>query len=326
MTRAKTLVLGPSHWHVPLLAERMALRHDVIGISDADPGAVAGLAELWDAPVSASWREVVAAHPDAEVAYVFLPHDEMRDACLALIERRIPFVVEKPAGISPAELVEIRTAAEDAGVPTAVPLVQRGGPVDRWLERAGQAVYESTRFIAGPPERYLANGSPWMVDPARAGGGCMLNLAPHFVDLFLRSAQATGASVTAAVSSALHQRGIEDFATLTMTTPDGRIATIETGYAFPSSPLKRHCSYLRIGSEGIASIDSDGSASFTSVDGTTETARFDVDSDPLYGVFVDAVADGLADGWTGLPGIRDLEATMEIVWAAYASARRRGER
>lgn len=322
MMRAKTLVLGPSHWHVPLLAERMALRHDVVGISDADPGAVAGLAALWSAPVSASWRDVVAAHPDAEVAYVFLPHDEMREACLALIDRRIPFVVEKPAGISLAELVEIRTAAEAADVPTAVPLVQRGGPVDRWLERAGRAVYESTRFIAGPPERYLSSGSPWMLEADRAGGGCMVNLAPHFVDLFLRSAQATSASVTAAVSSALHQREIEDFATLTMTTPDGRIATIETGYAFPSSPLKRHCSYLRIGAHGIASIGTDGTATFTSTEGTTETTQFDVDSDPLYSVFVDAVADGLASGWTGLPGIRDLEATMEVVWAAYASARR----
>ncbi|NQX18302.1 Gfo/Idh/MocA family protein [Rathayibacter sp. VKM Ac-2857] len=326
MTRVKTLVLGPSHWHVPLLAERIAARHDVVGISDATPTAVAGLAELWDAPVSESWREVVAAHPDAELAYVFLPHDEMREACLALIARTIPFVVEKPAGISLAELVEIRTAAEAAGVPTAVPLVQRGGPVDRWLERAGQAVYESTRFIAGPPERYLANGSPWMVEPARAGGGCLLNLAPHFIDLFLQSAGASSAAVTASLSSALHGRPIEDFASLTLTTPDGRIATIETGYAFPDSPLKRHCSYLRTGTAGTASIGSDGTASFTSTEGVTETARFDVDSDPLYAVFVDAVADGLEDGWTGLPGIRDLEATMEIVWAAYAHARRGEER
>ena len=187
----------------------------------------------------------------------------MREVCLALIARRIPLVVEKPAGVSRQEVIDIREAAEAAGVPIAVPLVQRGGPTDRWLARAGSSVYESVQFIAGPPDRYLTNGSPWMVDIDRAGGGCMVNLAPHFVDLFLRSAGAVDAAVTAALSSTLHHCDIEDYAALTLTTPDGRVGTIEVGYAFPGSPLKRHCSYMRIGAAGTATIWSDGSASFT---------------------------------------------------------------
>ncbi|ROQ60388.1 putative dehydrogenase [Rathayibacter sp. PhB152] len=326
MTRARTVVLSPSHWHVPLYADRIAARHDVIAISESDPAAVDGLVELWGAPVSASWRDVLSAHPDADLAYVFLPHDEMREACLALIALGIPLVVEKPAGVSIAELTEICEAAEQAGVPIAVPLVQRGGPTERWLDRAGSALYETAQFIAGPPERYLVNGSPWMVDPARAGGGCLVNLAPHFIDLFLRSSGASSVAVTAALSRALHRSDVEDFAALTLTTTDGRVAAIEVGYAFPASPLKRHCAFLRIGEEGTASVWSDGSASFTATDGSTESGRIDVDSDPLYGPFVDAVADGLADGWPDLPGIRDLEATMTVVWDAYASATRGGER
>ena len=147
--------------------------------------------------------------------------------------------------------------------------MQRGGPTDRWLARAGRSVYESAQFIAGPPDRYLVNGSPWMVDIERAGGGCMVNLAPHFVDLFLRSAGAEEVAVTAALSSTLHGGSVEDYASMTMTTADGRIATIEVGYAFPGSPLKRHCSFTRIGAAGIATIWSDGNASFTSVDGVT---------------------------------------------------------
>src|SRR3954470_16037295 len=230
--------------------------------------------------------------------------------------RRIPLVVVKPAGVSLQELVDIRAAADAAGVPIAVPLVQRGGPTDRWLARAGRSVYESVQFITGPPDRwlaragrsvyesvqfitgppdrYLVNGSPWMVDVERAGGGCMVNLAPHFVDLFLRSAGAEDVAVTAALSSMLHGRSVEDYASMTLTTPDGRIATIEVGYAFPGSPLKRHCSFMRIGAAGTATIWSDGHASFSSVDGVTETALIEVDSDPLYGSFVDQVAEQLS--------------------------------
>ncbi len=245
----------------------------------------------------------------------------MREVCLALVARRIPLVVEKPAGVSLQELVDVRAAADAAGVPIAVPLVQRGGPTDRWLARAGRSVYESVQFVAGPPDRYLVNGSPWMVDVERAGGGCMVNLAPHFVDLFLRSAGAEEVAVTAALSSVLHRSSVEDYASMTLTTTDGRIATIEVGYAFPGSPLKRHCSFMRIGTAGTATIWSDGNASFTSVDGVTETAVINVDSDPLYGPFVDQVAEQLGRGFVELPRISDLEATMAVIWDAYAHGR-----
>ena len=61
----------------------------------------------------------------------------------------------------------------------------------------------------------------------------MINLAPHFIDLFLCSSGAERAAVTAALSSSLHESDVEDYASLTLTTEDGRIATIQVGYAFP---------------------------------------------------------------------------------------------
>lgn len=317
MSKARTIVLGASHWHVPLLADRIAEQHHVVGVSDPDPSHTEHLASRWDAPLYESWEEALAAHEDAELAYVFVSHDMMREVCLALVARRIPIVVDKPAGVSLQDVVDVRAAADAAGVPVAVLFIQRGGPTDRWLARAGRSLYESVQFIAGPPDRYLVNGSPWMLDAERAGGGCMVNLAPHFVDLFLRSAGAEQVAVTAALSSMLHRRSVEDYASMTLTTADGRIATIQVGYAFPGSPLKRHCSFMRIGADGAATIWSDGSASFTSVEGVTDTAFLVVDSDPLYGLFVDQVAEQLSRGFVDLPQITDLETTMAVIWDAY---------
>ena len=119
----------------------------------------------------------------------------MAEICRALIERRIPFVVEKPLGTSLEQLQQVRRAAEEARVPATVPLIQRGGPVDSWLAKAGRPVYQRLSFIAGPPERYDRNGNPWMLDPERAGGGCLANLGPHFADLFLQRSGHTTADV-----------------------------------------------------------------------------------------------------------------------------------
>jgi predicted dehydrogenase len=316
MSKTRTIILGASHWHVPLYARAIAEEHQVIGLSDDDVSLVQGLAEVWGAPVEADWRKLVDL-PDVGLAYVFGPHNGMAEKCLALIERGIPFVVEKPLGTSLAELSKVRKAADAAGVPATVPLIQRGGPADRWLAKAGRPVYQRISFIAGPPSRYLDNGNPWMLDPPTAGGGCLANLGPHFVDLFLQACDESAESVDSRLSSALHGGAVEDHASLIVTTPSGCEAIVEVGYAFPGSPLKRYCSYTTAGEAGFASVDSDGSATFTALDGTTESAVIDVDSDPLYDPFVRRVAQTLEDGFRGLPTLAQLEVVMRPIWQAY---------
>ena len=320
MRRLRTIVVGASHWHVPLYAATIAEVHRVIGLSDEDPTRVSELGELWGAPVDADWPRLLEL-PDVELAYVFGPHDQMAETCLALIERRIPFVVEKPLGTSLEELQQVRRAAEEAQVPATVPLIQRRGPADSWLAKAGRPVYQRLSFIAGPPERYDRNGNGWMLDPTRAGGGCLANLGPHFVDLFLQRSAHTNADVAVRLSSSLHSGRVEDHATLVLTTQDGREAMVEVGYAFPQSQLKRYCSYSSAGEAGFASVDTDGSATFTSVNGHAERAVIDVDSDPLYDPFVREVALRLGGGFHGLPTLGELEDAMRIIWRAYQTHR-----
>ena len=93
------------------------------------------------------------------------------------------------------------------------------------------------------------------------------------------------------------------------------------GYAFPQSELKRYCSYSSAGDAGFASIDTDGSAIFTAVDGRTERAVIDVDSDPLYDPFVRQVALTLGTGFRGMPTLGELEDAMRIIWRAYQADR-----
>ena len=316
MTRARTIVIGAAHWHVPLYASAITEVHDVVGLSDDDPEGVRSLAELWDCPIKVDWHALLDL-PDVDLAYVFAPHDQMAEVCLALIGRRIPFVVEKPLGTSLSELQGVGRAADSAGVPATVPLIQRGGPVDQWLTKAGRPVYQRLSFIAGPPERYGRNGNPWMLDPQRAGGGCLANLGPHFVDLFLQRTGSTAAGVAASLSSTLHAGTVEDHATLVLTTPDAREAIVEVGYAFPQSRFKRYCSFSSAGDGGFAAIESDGSASFTAPDGRTERTVLNVDSDPLYDPFVRQVARTLGHGFRGLPTLSELEGVMKIIWHAY---------
>lgn len=276
-------------------------------------------ADPLNASVTASVDEAVT-QAGIDVAFVFSPHHEMLAVSQRLIDRRIPFVIEKPAGVNLDELRKIEAEARVAGVPVTVSLVQRGAPIDTWLRQAGDIAYERMAFVAGPPARYRRNGNPWMLDPALSGGGSLMNLGPHFVDLAIRHI-GSPEDIVRKQSTALYGEPVDDHATMVLTTTDGREAIIEVGYAFPDSPLKRYCSFTVAGSNGFGSIDTTGSATFTDRQGTTTTAMLNVDSDPLYEVFVDAVADALATGFAGLPTLTELAATMEAIWSPDEATR-----
>ena len=313
--RPTAVVLGASHWHALLYREAFARRFRVIAVQDGELETAQRFAEPLAATAIASVDDALN-HAGIDVVFVFSPHHEMLTIGLSLVDRGIPFVIEKPAGMNLVELRMIEKRARSAGVPATVALVQRGAPVDSWLRRAGDIIYERMAFIAGPPARYQANGNPWMLDPALSGGGSLMNLGPHFVDMAIRHLGPFD-DIVKRLSATLHGAAVDDHATVILSASSGREAIVEVGYAFPDSRLKRYCSFTAAGTLGFASVDTSGSATFTANDGSIITATLEVDSDPLYEVFVDCVADTLVTGFAGMPTLAELVDTMELIWEPH---------
>jgi predicted dehydrogenase len=233
-----------SHWHSLYDAAYLRILSgmpdvQLVGLHDPDAAVAAKRArELGAPPIFTDYRDMLAkTKPDFVVALG--RHNRMAETALYLIDQGYPFMMEKPMGLNAGEVSRIadRAALKQAFVAVAFP--QRYSP---FVSRARQLLAEGRfgplshlyfRLNRPTSARYPAWDSPWMLDPALAGGGCLRNLGSHVLDLFLlltgEDARVIGAQLSA---RALGQR-VEDYASVLLRSAGGILGTIEVGNTVP---------------------------------------------------------------------------------------------
>jgi predicted dehydrogenase len=211
----------------------------LVAIHDADAGLVAKrAAEVGSPPTFTDYRTMLAmARPDFVVALG--RHRQMAGLAHDLLDQGYPFLMEKPMGINAPEVEAVAAKAARLGAFVAVPLAQRYGAFARRARellgagRFGPLSHIYVRINRPTPPRYPAWDCPWMLDPAEAGGGCLRNLGPHGLDMFLHltgeEAQVTGAQL----SRRAHECPVEDYASVLLRSASGILGTVEVGNGFP---------------------------------------------------------------------------------------------
>jgi predicted dehydrogenase len=318
--RPRLAVVGTSHWHHKFYREIIARDGDVVAYSDPTPHKIEEVREFYGDTGHLDWHDLLDEKLKLDGVIVLAQHDQMMDVCLAFIERQIPIILEKPGGMSAQEVGAIRAAAEKNNTPIAVAFIQRAGNLWKHMQRVGKLDYATFLFQSGPPERYVKQ-SPWALERVHAGGGSFINLAVHYIDLFLAATKAKVVTVQAQAQYRLSGAyDVEDRLTALVTTDDGVSAVIECGYIFPASPDIRYLAYSARGSDGFLAIDRSGDIALTAISGETTVVNENVDSGPLTGLFMRTAIAGFRTGFPGLPGIADMHRAMQVVDAAYASA------
>ena len=180
-----------------------------------------------------------AAQPDA--AIVCGKHVAIPGYLQACVERRIPYLLDKPFADCAARLRPVAEATMAHGIPHALTLPNRGSLLVEKVAQMvadgslGELVLYSSRLNNGPPTRYDPTPSYWLNVPAQSGGGSWIVEASHGIDTFLQFAGTGPATVIGAViSNLLHRREVEDTAVGMIRTASGVTGIIESGFNYPS--------------------------------------------------------------------------------------------
>ena len=232
--------VGVAHWHAPIYRDCLSrLDAEVVGASDLDATAGREAAENLAIPFSADAADMLArCRPD--FVFVTPRHDRALEEIAPVLDRRLPFLVEKPMGVDGRVAAEVARRAEEAGAWAAPALPNRLLEIwDRVARlsgegRLGTVMHASFRLINGPPGRYRdLHRVPWMLDPAIGGGGALRNLGMHGADAILHLAGGATPRIDAACTTTHgYRERVDEYATATMVLPGGTAVQMEAGYSW----------------------------------------------------------------------------------------------
>ncbi|MEJ0071222.1 MAG: Gfo/Idh/MocA family oxidoreductase, partial [Pseudomonadota bacterium] len=246
----------------------------------------------------------------------------MAETARFLIERGIKFAIEKPAGISSAEIDDLARRARAAQAFAAVPFVFRQS---RWLEAirtraAGERVQHlAFKFVAGSMDRYRTTGCDWMLACATSGGGCLLNLGVHFIDLCRLLLGPDTAVAGATMSNGVERLDVEDHAAVLLRA-GAAACLIETGYSFPAPHMSFDLHFsIRTERHYFVARDLE-TLEIYNLAQRRDVIEMPIPNVPYYPPFVRDVLARAAAGGAPVADLDDMAASMRLIEAAYALA------
>jgi predicted dehydrogenase len=266
--------------------------HRLVAVCDASE-ASRGAAEDAGARAYASLSQLIA-DPEVEAVYVATPNHLHREAVEALAKAGKAVLCEKPMAASLSDAEAMVTAVRRSGIFYGTAFDQRHHPAHRALREAVRSgrlgTLTTVRIVyACWLDRgwtSLKGQDNWRIDPARAGGGALMDLAPHGIDLIDFLAGEPIGEIAALTQARAQDYAVDDGALLIGRTGGGVLASLHVAYNCPDVLPRRRLEL--VGTEGmITAIDTMGQVaggSLTFTDGTSgasEEIAFDSQASPF---------------------------------------------
>jgi predicted dehydrogenase len=296
---------------------------EVAAVADPQAEAVAAAAEAAPAAQRAESLEELLDH-DLDGVVIATPSALHAEQAVAALERGLAVFCQKPLARDAEETRRVLAAARDANRLLGVDLSYRHVEALRAARRAVEAG-EIGRLHSLDLAFHNAYGpdKPWFTDPELAGGGCLIDLGTHLIDLALWLTDAEEVAVETARMLSLHGHEVEDQASAELALAEVRARLACSWF----QPAGGECAFecTAWGSEGAVSVRNVGGSFYDFRAelwrGTSSEALVEP-PDAWGGRAIAAWAGRLAVDRAYHPAVEELELLARTIDDVYAKAGR----
>ena len=229
-------------------------------------------------------------HADLDAVYIATPNHLHREQTVACLAAGWHVLCEKPMATTLEDATAMLTAAERSRRVYATAYDQRFHPAHQqlyaWLreQRLGTVTQVKIDYACWLPADWTSDN--WRIDPQKAGGGAIIDLAPHGLDLLETLLGDTITDLTVYAQTATQLYAVDDGGVLVLRFSQGALGSIHVGYNRPDALPRRRLEI--IGTEGMLvaenTMGQDEGGTVTLVraqDGTSESVSFDRQQSPF---------------------------------------------
>lgn len=249
----------------------------VAAVADPSPAACDAAAALGARPFPRLAE--MLAQPGLDAIYVATPNHLHRDAVEAAAAASKPVLCEKPMAATLLDAEAMASAVGRTGVLYGTAFDQRHHPAHAAMRDAiaagllGRVTAVRIAYCCWVDAAWRPDN--WRADAARAGGGALMDLAPHGLDLIHLLTGEPLADIAALTQTRAQQYGVDDGAVLIGRTAGGVLAQMHVSYNCPEALPRRRLEVLgtrgQLVAENTMGQTPGGTVTFT--DGATGEIR-----------------------------------------------------
>jgi len=255
MTQIVTAFLGVAHIHTPGFINALnKRREDVLVKAVYDRDSARGeqrAAELEGSTYTSSYQSILE-DPEITSVVICSETNQHLELVVAAAKAGKHIFCEKPIGLGKDDATTMADAVKAAGVTFQTGFFMRGAPVHQWIKAivASGTLGKITRVRYTNCHQAALDGWfdtdwRWLADPKLAGGGAVLDLGAHVLDIVINTFTPTEGKIVN-VAGALGNRGgrygteIDEYGSALLTFESGAIAEIEASWVDPKlrSPVE----------------------------------------------------------------------------------------
>ncbi|MFH1769277.1 MAG: Gfo/Idh/MocA family oxidoreductase [Parcubacteria group bacterium] len=156
----------------------------LVSVCDKNKEIALKFSEKYNVPYYTSCKNLLDAH-DLDFAILSTSHDAHLELVQLLSSRGIHILKEKPFARNFKEAMEMKKAVESQHVEMMITLQRRFNPIYKSFESLIKHIGKPF-FIEGKYSLFVNNpGEGWRGNRLKSGGGCILDMGYHLIDLII---------------------------------------------------------------------------------------------------------------------------------------------